>query len=53
MGAHRALEVVDEPVDFLVRLRPVEVAVLVGDIAVERGDRRIDQLGHVGRRPNR
>jgi hypothetical protein len=29
----------------LVGLGPVELAVLVGDIPVERGDRRVDQLG--------
>src|SRR6266516_182313 len=29
-----------------IRRRPVEVAVLVRDIAVERRDRRVDQLGH-------
>ena len=42
----RPLEVVDERVHLLVRLAPVELAVLVRDVAVERGDRRVDQLGH-------
>src|SRR5262249_20232594 len=30
----------------LVRLRPVEVAICVRDVAVQRGDRRVDQLCH-------
>src|SRR4029453_11554362 len=46
VGADGPLEVVDEGVDLLVRLGPVEVAVLVGHAAVERLDRRVDQLGH-------
>jgi len=45
IGAYRPLEVVDEGVHLLVRLSPVEVAVLVGDVAVQRRDRRVDQLG--------
>jgi hypothetical protein len=40
------LQVVDEGMDFLVGLGPVEVAVLVGDVAVERGEREVDQPGH-------
>ena len=32
--------------DLLVGRGPVEVAVLVGDVAVQRSDRRVDQLGH-------
>ena len=31
----------------LIRHRPVEPAFLVLDVPVERGDRRIDQLGHL------
>ena len=46
VGADRPLEVVDEGVHLGVRLGPVEAAVLVGDVPVERGDRRVDQLGH-------
>ncbi len=46
VGAHRSLEVVDEGVHLLVRRRPVEVAVLVGHVAVERRDRRVDELRH-------
>src|SRR6266851_5136822 len=44
--ASRPLEVVDEGMDLLVRRSPIEVAVLVRNVAVERGDRRIDQPGH-------
>src|ERR1700674_4723986 len=40
-----SLEVVDEGVNLVVRLSPVEVAVLVSHIAVERGARRVDQPG--------
>src|SRR3989442_7036360 len=47
VGTDAPLEVVDEGVDLLVRRSPVEVAVLVRDVAVERCDRRIDQPGHV------
>jgi hypothetical protein len=46
VGADRPLEVVDEGVRVLGRLGPVKVAVLVRYLAVERGDRRGDQLGH-------
>src|SRR6476619_8082760 len=46
MSADRPLEVVEEGVHLLVRPRPVELAVLVLDVAVERGERRVDQLGH-------
>ena len=52
VGADRPLEVVDEGVHLLVRLSPVEVAVLVRDVAVERRDRRVDQLGHGERLPS-
>jgi hypothetical protein len=45
--ADRSHEVVDKGVYLLVGRGPVELAVLVGDIAVERRDRRVDQLGHV------
>src|SRR5450830_703964 len=38
VGADRPLEVVDEAVHLLVRHTPVEAAVLVGDMAVERHD---------------
>src|SRR5512139_1853925 len=47
VSADRLLEVVDEPVNLLVRLSPVEVAVLVLDVTIEGGDRCVDQLGHV------
>jgi hypothetical protein len=46
VGADRPLEVVDEGVDLLVRLSPVEVAFLVRHVAVERRDRRVDQFRH-------
>ena len=46
MGADGPLEVVDERVHLLIRLRPAEFALLVLDVAVERRDRRIDQPGH-------
>src|SRR6185437_12928730 len=46
VGADRPLQVVDEEVHLLARSRPVEVAVLVRDVTVERRQRRIDQLGH-------
>ena len=44
VGADRPLEVVDEGVHLLVGRGPVEVAVVVRDVAVERRDRRVDQL---------
>jgi hypothetical protein len=53
MGADGPLEVVDERVHLLIRCRPVEVALLVLDVAVERCDRRIDQAGHLKRPPAR
>src|SRR5580765_7506868 len=31
----------------LIRRRPVELALVVLDVSVERGDRRIDQPGHI------
>ena len=40
------LEVVDEGVHLRVRCRPVEAALLVLDEAVERGERRVDELAH-------
>src|SRR5215203_3674144 len=46
VGADRALEVVDEGVHLLVRRSPVEVAVLVRYVAVERRDLRVDQPSH-------
>src|SRR6266508_4087468 len=46
VGADRTLEFVDEGVYLLVRLGPVEVAGLIGNVAVERRDRRVDQLRH-------
>src|SRR5215210_3678336 len=46
VGADRPLEVVDEGVHLLVRRSPVEVAVLVRYVAVERRDRQVDKLGH-------
>jgi len=46
VGANRPLEVIDEGMHLLVRRSPVEVAVLVRYVAVERDDRRVDQLGH-------
>src|SRR3954453_2934749 len=46
MGAHLPLEIVDEPMNLLVRLSPVEPAIRVLGVAVERGDRGVDQVGH-------
>jgi len=46
VGADRPLEVVDEGVDLLVRLSPIELAVLIGYVADERRERRVDQFGH-------
>src|SRR5262249_44081567 len=46
VGACGTHEVVDELVHLLVRRRPVEPALPVLDIAVERGDRGVDQSGH-------
>ncbi len=43
VGAHRPLEVVDEPVHLRIRGRPPELPVGVGDVAVERGDRCVAQ----------
>jgi hypothetical protein len=48
IGADRPRQVVDERVHFPVRLGPVEVAVPVRDVPVERHDRRVDQLRHEG-----
>src|SRR5437588_3789902 len=42
----RPLEVIDKGMHLVVGCRPIELAVLILDIPVERGDRRIDQLGH-------
>jgi hypothetical protein len=36
MGASRSLQVVEELVNLLVRLGPVEFAVLILDVAIER-----------------
>ena len=44
IGADLSLEVVDEPVHLLVWLSPIELAVLVLDIAVQRGDRAANQI---------
>src|SRR5205814_4899700 len=41
--ADRPLQVVDEAVHLLVWRGPVEVAALVGHVAVQRHDRRVDQ----------
>ena len=46
VGAEEPLQVVDEGEYLLVWHCPVEVAVLVRYVAVERRDRRVDQLGH-------
>ena len=46
VGADRPLEVVDERVHLLVRHAPVELALLICDIAVERCDGEVDQLAH-------
>ena len=42
----RPLQIVDERVQLLVRCQPVELPLLVGDVAVERCDRGIDQARH-------
>jgi hypothetical protein len=42
--ADRALEVVHERMHLLVRERPVPLALLVGDVEVERRDRAVDEL---------
>ena len=44
--ADRPFEVVDECVDLGVGRRPVQGAVLVRDVPVERRDHRVDQPGH-------
>jgi hypothetical protein len=41
----RSLEIVDERMNLLVRLGPIRLAVLVLDVAVQRCDRGVDQLG--------
>jgi hypothetical protein len=46
VGADLPLQVGDERVHLVVRLRPTESALLVLDVAVERRYRRVDQLGH-------
>ena len=46
VGADRPLLLVHERVDLLVGHAPVEVPVRVRDEAVERRDRRVDQVGH-------
>lgn len=45
VSANRPREVVDEGVDFLIRLGPIELAVFVCHVPVERRERRVDQLG--------
>lgn len=51
-GSDRAFEVVDERMHLLVGRPPAEVALLVGDVAVERHDGG-DQLAHASRRRRR
>ena len=46
VGAYLPIEVVDEAMHFLVRNGPVEVAILVRYITIERRNRRVDQPGH-------
>ena len=46
MGAQRPHQVVDEGVHLLVRLGPVEAPGRILDVAVQRHERRVDQLGH-------
>jgi hypothetical protein len=43
----RPLEVVDEAVDLLVGCGPADIAVHVGDEAVQRGEHGVDQPAHV------
>src|SRR5262249_50955197 len=43
----RALGIVDEGVDLLVRRRPVEATARVLDVAIERGQRGVDQFRHL------
>jgi len=47
VGADRPLELVDDGMHLVVGFGPVEVAVVVGDVAVERRDRRVNQPPHV------
>src|ERR1019366_8108570 len=49
VDADRPLEVVDEAVHLRVRSTPVEIAAVVFDEAVDRRDRRVDQLAHGNR----
>ena len=46
MRADAALEVVHEGMHFFVRRGPVELPIRVDDVAVERGDCGVDQVGH-------
>src|SRR5207302_4375340 len=45
VSANRPLEVVDEPMYLVVRRGPVEIAALVGDLAIQRHDRCVNQPG--------
>src|SRR5256885_9242105 len=47
--ADRALLRIDEAVDIFVGCRPVEVAARIGDVTVNRRDRRVDELGQSAR----
>ena len=47
VGAYRSLEVVDEGMHLLIRRRPIELALAVLDVPIERCKGRIDQFGHV------
>ena len=46
--ADGALELVDEGVHLFVGRRPIEAAVPVRHVAVQRHDRRVDEPGHAG-----
>ena len=48
IGPDWALQFVDEGMHFFVRLGPVEVTLLVRNVAVKRHDHRVDQLRHSG-----
>ena len=45
--ADRALQVVDDGMHVFIGCGPIEAAVRVGDVAVERGERGVDQPRHV------
>src|SRR5437588_1793051 len=46
VGADRPLEIVDKSMYLPIGRGPLEVALFVLDVPIERVDRRIDQLGH-------